>query len=618
MVAGLSLASAISAVVVSRVYFPFLSINNDEAINRLQADALAHGHLFPPATALPDSFRPWLAAVEGGHYVLKYTPVVPAMMAVSQLLTGGSALYLAAIAGMTVVITYLLAVEVLADRTEALVATSLVALSPLVVVQSGLLLSYLPNLLLLEVFAWSLLRGLGRGQNRLLALSGLAFGLAFFARSFDAAVFGAPVVLGALLLRSRRPSVGNVVTFLVPAAAALAGFLAFNRAATGSALRPPFSLLEPNDAVGFGMRQLYAEDRPRRFGILQGLSGATAHGALLNTWVAGGTILLVLAVATLLRRQVRGVAWSFVAVGVLLPLSYLFFWGPWNATVLWGGTRYVGPFYFLPLVLPLGLLGGRGLVDLYRRRAAVGVAIAAAMLAVTATSLAVILSANAAFSSSNEALARLVEGRSPEELIFTTLPTPFLMHPSAVVSNRWDLGGPIVYAVERGDADLDAARMLPRHSPFRLRFDGELRRPGEGLRGRLDELRLMSGDKLPLHLTVRQPPQNAGRLGLEVSAFGVTRLYLLGEEAAYDETLLIEGPGAELAGRQPSSLRPAPGSTGLEVGLLSWPSGAAAPGELARERLAMRPAGAGAEALVPTGRTWKMGRVSTPLLELSG
>ena len=613
-VAALSVVSALGAVAVSQLVFPFLSINNDEAINRLQAEALAHGRLFVPAPAIADAFRPWLAAVSGDVYVLKYTPVVPAMMAASQALTGGFALHLALVAAATVAVTYLLAVEVLGDRTEALVATALVTMSPLVVVQSGLLLSYLPNLLLLEVFAWGLLRGLASGRRLLLVLGGAALGLAFFARSFDALVVAAPVVVGAVAVHRRRLSLGHAASFLAPATLGLVGLLAFNRAATGSALRLPFALLEPSDALGFGTRRLYGTDAPHQFGIREGLSGILGHGALLNVWVAGGSILLVAAVVTVLRRRVDGVGWSFVAIALVLPLSYAFFWGPWNATVLWGGTRYVGPFYFLPVVLPLALFAGRGLVDLHRSAPRMAAGAGAAITAVTAISLAVILTANTGFARNDAALARLLEGRSPKELVFATMPTPFLMHPTAVISNRWDLGGPIVYAVERGDDDLDVARMLPGHTPFRLRFEAEYRNPDEVLRARLEELRLATGDRLPLRLTARQAT-TPGRLGVEVSAAGVTHVYVLGEAATYKETLVVDRSGGALTGRQPATTRPAAAPGGLEVRLLLWPPGDS-PHPIARVQLPLRATAAGVEALLPTGSAWTVNERAAPLLDL--
>lgn len=238
-VAALALSSALIAVALSQLVFPLLFINNDEPINRLFADAIAHGTLFPPTFGLPDAFRPWLAAIEGEHYVLKYAPVVPAMMALSVALTGGIVMYLAVLAGAFVAMTYVLAKELLGDRNEALVAAALVALSPLVLVQSALLLSYLPTLLLLEVFAWGLVRGLSTDNLRLLALGGLAAGLAFFARSYDAVIFGLPFGLWAIVGRfGRRPRMADIAAFSLPALGGVAAFLVFNRAATGDIFTP--------------------------------------------------------------------------------------------------------------------------------------------------------------------------------------------------------------------------------------------------------------------------------------------------------------------------------------------------------------------------------------------
>jgi len=56
---------------------------------------------------------PWLAAAHHGHYVLKYTPLVPAWHALSLLVTGGFGLSLAGIAAGLVVVTFLLAEELL-------------------------------------------------------------------------------------------------------------------------------------------------------------------------------------------------------------------------------------------------------------------------------------------------------------------------------------------------------------------------------------------------------------------------------------------------------------------------------------------------------------------------
>ena len=98
--------------------------------------------------------------VRGGHYVLKYTPVVPGSHALSLALTGGFATGLALLAAIGVLVTYLLGCEVLGDRRVAALAAVLWALSPLTIVQSALLLPYLPFVVLLRAAALGVLRGL--------------------------------------------------------------------------------------------------------------------------------------------------------------------------------------------------------------------------------------------------------------------------------------------------------------------------------------------------------------------------------------------------------------------------------------------------------------------------
>lgn len=610
--------------------FPFLSVDNDDAILRLQADAIAHGNLFVPTMGLPDALRPWLAAVVDNHFVLKYAPVVPAAIAASQVLTGGTSLYLAVLAAATVIMTYLLATEVLGNRIEALVATLLVAASPLVVIQSALLLAYLPTFLLLEIFAWSLIRGLSGGRRPLVALSGLALGTALFARPYDALVFGLPFLVWAFVRhRPNRPTLSTVATFALPAGVPAAALVAFNVAATGSALRPPFSLLEPRDTFGFGVRKLYATDPPHRFGLVEGLRGMVEHAGLFDLWAAGGLLLAVLAIATLARRRVQGPGWALATVGVLVPLSYIVFWGPWNATVLWGGTRYVGPFYFLPVILPLALLGGRGLVDVFHRHRVAGVVAAGVIVALTTTTLIGIIDDNLGFTRQNRALSRLVDRHGGDQLVFTTMPTPFLMHPSPVIANNWDASGPIVYAVERGDADLDVARVMPDRTPYRLQFHNTFRDPDAELTARIQELRLLTGSRIEIRVVARRPPPFSFHrptpptsMGLAVSAGGISKMYPLGDAPVYDERLVVDAAGAVLDGRTASSESRAEQDPGLEVSLVVSPpaDGGAPEIEVASERLPLRRAGSVVEMLVPTGPVSAIGgRLGAPtLLEVSG
>src|SRR4051794_32855456 len=349
VVAVVAALSALGAVLLSSLLSPPLSINNDEPIYRLQAQALAAGHLFPPAPSPADSFTPWLAVVRDGHYVLKYTPVVPGIHGISLALTGGFAAGLALLAAAGVVVTYLLGCEVLGDRRVAALAAVLWAVSPLTVIQSGLLLPYLPFVVLLELTVLGVLRGLRRSRWLPLAGSGLALGLAVAARPYDAVMMLLP--LAAWLAWTERARLRWALPRLASGLALpVVRLLAFNGAATGSPLTLPFALLSPDDKLGFGGRKLSPTDPPHSFGILEGLSGVGDHLWLLGVgWAAGGVLLLVLAVAAVVRGRVTRPATMLGAGGLLLTASYLCFWGAWNAADLWGGIRYVGPFYFMAL-----------------------------------------------------------------------------------------------------------------------------------------------------------------------------------------------------------------------------------------------------------------------------
>ncbi|HEX2052325.1 MAG TPA: glycosyltransferase family 39 protein [Actinomycetota bacterium] len=617
-VAAIAVASALVAVGLSRLVFPFLSINNDEPINRFFAEAIADGVLFPPTFDLPDAFRPWLAAVRGDHFVMKYTPVVQSMMAASLLLTGGFSLYLGLLAAALTAMTYLLARELLGNRREALLACALFAFSPLVLVQSALLLSYLPTLLLLEVFVWGLLRGLRHDPRWPLALSGLCFGLAFFARSYDALVFGAPFLIWALLGRmGRRPGIRDAAAFSTPAAIVGALFLLFNRAATGDMLTPPFFLLEPDDTLGFGTRRLYPTDTPRAFGLRQGLSGVFWHGMLLNAWVAGGTLLLMLAAVTLVRRRFDPHVWPLVAVAFLLPFSYVFFWGPWNASVLWGGSRYVGPFYFVPVLLPVAVLGARALLDLHRwrPRAAIGAGIAIVLLSGAVMSR--VISDNIAFTADQRALHELVSSRPADALVFAGLPTPFLMHPAAVISNRWDLANDPLYAVDQGLSNWEVLERFPERTPYRLQLAANFSEPRQPFNARLDELNLAAGETVEMRLRSRTTLPSS-TVTVVVSALGVTREFAIAEPAGpLDETVVLDFRGAGLKGRQPSVDITQSGEAALDVELFTETQDGSPGTSLGKVQAPLRLAGGRLEVLVPTGRTWVHGSMPAGPLELS-
>ena len=106
---------------------------------------LRAGHLTLPSSYAP--YRPWASGVQGGHVVLKYTPIWPAVLAAGSAF-GSMRVGVAAAAAAAVVLTALLGREVFGRWTEGMVAAPILLLSPLFLVQAGTFLSYLFQLVL--------------------------------------------------------------------------------------------------------------------------------------------------------------------------------------------------------------------------------------------------------------------------------------------------------------------------------------------------------------------------------------------------------------------------------------------------------------------------------------
>lgn len=631
VVAVTAVLSAVLAVLLSVLLFPHLSINNDEPIYRLQAQALAKGHLFPPATSPPDSYTPWLGYVDGSHYVLKYTPVVPALHALSLVLTGGFAAGLGLLAALGVVVTYLLGCEVLGDRRVAALAAVLWALSPLTMVQSALLLPYLPFVVLLQLTALGVLRGLRPSRAGPIAWGGLALGLALAARPYDTVLFLLPLA-GWLVWTERRRlgwAVSRLACGLVPP---LLGLLAFNQAATGSPLSLPFALLEPNDKLGFGVRKLYPTDRPHSFGIVEGLLGVWDHLWLLGIgWAAGGVVLVLLAVVAVVRRRVPAPAALLGAGALLLLVGYLGFWGAWNAAELWGGTRYVGPFYVMTVLVPIVLLGARGLADLFTARRLLpriggGVASALGVTLIVLT-LVTALPANATMSRHDRRLDDLLaaQGRS---LVFIPTSPPFLQHPSAVLDNGLTPNGRTVFALTRGVDDFTVLADQPGRSVLRLRVLGLYNKgPKNRYVAWLERVRELRGPTVPLTLQARPA---AGLTSFRVMfTVGDRRLSWQLDPSALTQHALRLGPdGPVLVAEGPplvetgpvadKFLRPEIESAGpgqLVVTLLGQ-RGNGRERLIEQDKIAYRPDGAGVAVLAPDGLVARQGTLDDPALQI--
>lgn len=512
LVALLAVAAGMWAVVASRQVFPYLSDDHDEAIYLLQADALAHGHLFAPAPKHPESFRPWLSVLSGDKYLLKYSPVHASFVALGIRL-GNPRLALGLIAGALVVLSYLLAKEVLGDRGLAALASAFFALSPLFLVQSVTFLPYSSNLLLLMAFALALLRGMRSSRRLWLWASGLLLGLALFARPFDAVLFAAPLGLYFVISgwQDRKRLFGQAAWWAFGAVPPVLAMLSYYWAATGSPFRSPFSLLEPRDTLGFGNRKITPNHPDLIFTPAYGIYGVTRHVILTSFWCFGGLLLVGFLLAGLRGRQRGGPAPWLALVALTVPFGYVFFWGTFGTGLRGGLTAFLGPFYFLPLLVPVTFLAARGFADFWRRDWFLGALAMVSMLVTSGYLLTRGVQANLRATREDRKLySTLAPIKGDPAIVFLQpLYGPTLLHPFTGLRNAHDYDGRTVYALDLGEhQDLDVIDDYPGRVAYRFRLEGGDYRdnpPDPALYSSLQPLRVVEQPRLRTTLALRNP-----------------------------------------------------------------------------------------------------------------
>ncbi|MGY1635044.1 hypothetical protein ACI78V_00125 [Geodermatophilus sp. SYSU D00742] len=504
-----------ASVATSWWLFPLYSANRDDSVYVAMARLLERVSVTLPADH--DLLRPWASAVHGDRVVLKYTPPWPAVLAAADLLTGSPRTGLGSTAAGTAVLTAVLAGDVLRDRAAGLVAGALLTASPVFLVLSGTYLPYLFQLLLGLAFAVLWLRGVSRRSSVRVVAAGAVLGVAAFARPFDAVLFSLPFVLVVLAgaWTARRAGdrggwswVGCAARLAAGAVPLVVGSLVYNVAVMGHPFRLPYTATGPQDGFGFGSRGVFPESTIP-FSPGDAWAGLLTNVRWLPSWTAGGVLLLVLAVVGLARTAGRA-RWAVAALALTVPLGYLPFWGPYAMSRLWDGVEAFGPFYHLPVVVPLCVFGAAGLVLLWRRASArarpLAASVVAAMVVLTVTAVPDKVAANTAVRDDFRAVERFVAGHDLADAILF-LPrrgdlgflstTPFL-------ENVPSLQQPVLYAEDRGPEVFGLVDRHPDRALYRLSEDLPSGRTTGGRLG-MERLRVSTGSAVTVRLRLENP-----------------------------------------------------------------------------------------------------------------
>lgn len=622
----LGIAGAVVAVLVHHWLFPLYSLNRDDSVYVGMARVLESGHVTLPAS--DDAFRPWASAVLGDRIVFKYTLPWPAVLALADALTGTTVTALALTAAAAAVLTALLATEVLRDRTAGLIAGALLVLSPVVAVQSGTYLPYLFELDLALGVALLLFTGVRRESTARVVAAGAVLGVAGWARPFDAVLAALPFVVLALVevVHARRDGgpwgwPGLLLRLAAGAAPFGAAVLVYDAVVTGHPLRLPYTVTGSQDGFGFGRRGVFPVPQAMAsFTPADGVDGLLTNLRWVPGWTAGGIVVVLLAVLGLWRTRGRA-RWAVAALAVVVPLGYLPFYGPYAMSRNWDGVRLFGYYYHLPVVVPLVMFAAAALVGLARaartsRSAWARPAVAlfgVAVVALTALSLPDKVSGNLAVRDDYWALQRFVDAQHLDDAV---LLLPWrgdlgFLGTSPFLENSPSLDQPVLYAAQRGGADLELAARFPDRALYRLEQDLPPRRTTGG-RLSLQRLRVDAGPSVTVSFRLTDP----GGLSdppATVEGGDVPRSRPLGPATGggWDVSWTVVAPGAPPPAGTPEDevvRLPAGATSGvLTAALADAGSGAAgdAPARAWAQRIAYRVVDGGArvELLVP-GEGW--------------
>ncbi len=368
----LGLLAIVLSVVVHHWIYPAYSWNRDEPVYLWQVHALRDGHILPTDGGMPAFFQPWLSGHGDGYFFSQYTLGWPIVLLVGEVVFGTAASALAFGTLLAILGTYAFARTITGDRTVSLVAATLMLVSPVVAVQSGVYLGYLFTLGLGLLFGAALITGFERRKPVLLVVAGLLVGWIFMTRPFDAVLWAAAFGLYLLVVHWRewkRLAVGAGWVGLGALPLVIAT-LAYNKKVTGTFSEFPITAADPLDTFGFGLRRLMPTFGKDDYTVLTAIRSAGKNGLYLPLFLFGSYLGAVAAGFGLWFRRRQQSTLALLFLMAAFPLGYFFFWGMHVSAAT---ATLAGSIYFIPLFGPLVVLISTAVVTWWRGRRAVGV-----------------------------------------------------------------------------------------------------------------------------------------------------------------------------------------------------------------------------------------------------
>jgi hypothetical protein len=472
--AVLALLVAVAAgasLAVQHHVVPLLSGNLDEGAYLFQAEMLLDGRVTLPAERYGEFFRPWLSGERDGRIFFEYQVGFAALLAGAERALGSMRLGLAAVAAWNVVAVYGFARALWRDRRTALWAACLVAASPMLLLHSGLFLTYVAALAALASAAWAALVAVERSSAPHMALAGAALGGALLIRPLDALVVAPP--LAALVVTRARAAgaewarlAGWAGVACLAAVPALLITAWYNARTTGSPTQFPNMAADPLNRFGFGIRRLVESEPVIEYRVSHALGALRRNLWAIPSWTLGGPLLLLLAACGLTRRGAGVERAVVVAIGLAFPAVYFFWWATRLSAL--GATNGIGPHYYVPTFLAVGLLAARGTVDLVDRTRVPTLALAAVLVLATGWALPDKLKAQQDASNYHRAADAAVPDDLDNAVVVVEYGRPYLLSRLSFLVTDPDLAGDVLYAIDRGPRNAELGRMFPGRTVYGL------------------------------------------------------------------------------------------------------------------------------------------------------
>ena len=471
IVGGLAVTAFVLSLVLGSWLFPHLSSNNDEPLYVLQAQLLRHGHLTLSAVSHDAFFRPWMSGENGGHLFLVVQPVLPALLAASDAVFGSMRVALGLIAAGAVIAVFNALRCLLKNDRVALIAAAFFALSPFVIVQSALFLTYVLAVLLTAVIITLVSYGLERGSRPYFAAAGLVYGLLLFTRPIEALMLVAALGVWMLARRETRRSLVPAVQWAAAGVLPVIGLmLLYNKFTTGNAIRFPLWAIGGNDSFGFGDRSIAPGAPTVHYGLSEAWLTLRTNLRSFPHWMLGGLVTIPLAIWGALCgwRRHRAATIFLGAIAVIFPVGYFLYWG--NYLII-AGRNYFGPHYYMALLLPATAFIALGVDDVLRQRRALLFALVPLLVLGTAVELGDKIHLNERYRdfANGEVAAVRTAAHEPALVLLPAGPDgPYLLHPRGAFANGPDLSGSTIYAVDLLDRNVELFDRYPGRRMFRL------------------------------------------------------------------------------------------------------------------------------------------------------